>query len=114
MSASEQDVDSLLTWTASDFRKFLEDGTYSSRQLVQLCLDQAEKHNNAGMQLHALISILPQEQALSWADQLDEERRSGRIRGPFHGIPIIVKVIMFTTTPQLPSRYSRLWWQTVD
>ena len=114
MPASKQDVGSLLTWTASDFRKFLENGTYSSRQLVQLCLDQAERHNSAGMQLHALISILPQGQALSWADQLDEERQSGRLRGPFHGIPIIVKVIMFATTPQLPWTYSRLWWQTVD
>lgn len=93
MSASEQDLDLLLSWTALDFRKFLENGTYSPRQLVQLCLDQAERHNTAGMQLHALISILHREQELSLADQLDDDRKNGKIRGPFHGIPIIVKVL---------------------
>ncbi|KAI0433439.1 putative amidase [Xylaria sp. FL1042] len=91
MTTSDENSGSLLSWTASDFREFMENGTYTSRQLVELCLDQIDKHNKAGMKLRAMISVLPREQALALADQLDEDRERGLIRGKFHGIPIIVK-----------------------
>ncbi|KAI1427349.1 putative amidase [Xylaria sp. FL1777] len=91
MVASNASTGDLLSWTASDFQRFMQNGTYTSRQLVQLCLDQIDKHNKAGMQLRAIISIPPREQILALADQLDEDRERGRVRGPLHGIPIIVK-----------------------
>ena len=39
--------------------------------------------------LHSVIQTNPL--AVCIARQLDEERRNGRIRGPLHGIPVLVK-----------------------
>lgn len=41
--------------------------------------------------LNALISPAPREKVLNIAKARDEERQKGQIRGPFHGIPIILK-----------------------
>ncbi|KAJ6125742.1 amidase signature enzyme [Penicillium sp. IBT 18751x] len=41
--------------------------------------------------LNALISPAPREKVLKIAKARDEERQKGRFRGPFHGIPIILK-----------------------
>ncbi|APU14124.1 amidase [Actinoalloteichus fjordicus] len=39
--------------------------------------------------LHAVITVNPR--ATAQARRLDAERRSGRVRGPLHGIPIVIK-----------------------
>jgi amidase len=39
--------------------------------------------------LHAVIETNPD--ALAIADRLDAERKAGRVRGPLHGIPVLVK-----------------------
>jgi amidase len=39
--------------------------------------------------LNSLIEINPD--ALAIADQMDRERKSGKIRGPLHGIPVLIK-----------------------
>ena len=39
--------------------------------------------------LHAVIELNPQ--ALAIAQQRDTERRNGRVRGPLHGVPILIK-----------------------
>jgi len=39
--------------------------------------------------LHAVLETNPE--ALSIADRLDVERKAGHVRGPMHGIPVLVK-----------------------
>src|SRR6185295_536490 len=39
--------------------------------------------------LHSVIALNPD--ALAQAKSLDAERKAGRLRGPLHGIPILVK-----------------------
>jgi len=39
--------------------------------------------------LHSVIETNPD--ALSIADQLDADRKAGRVRGPLHGIPVLIK-----------------------
>ena len=39
--------------------------------------------------LECIIETNPD--ALDIAQQLDDERRQGRLRGPLHGIPVLVK-----------------------
>jgi amidase len=82
----------LLTTTAVELRAWLQDGKVTSRELIERSLKQIDNHNQSGMELQAIISTMPKEKALKQADLLDEERRAGIVRGPFHGIPIIVKV----------------------
>ena len=61
-------------------------GQISSRELVMGYLDRIQSLNPL---LHAVIETNPN--AISIAVGLDNERRAGHIRGPLHGIPILVK-----------------------
>lgn len=63
-----------------------------SVDITKRYLEQIEKHNHAGLHLNAIISIAPSEIALGYAKQLDEEREQGNLRGPLHGVPILLKV----------------------
>lgn len=81
-----------LTATVADLRQLLAHGKVSSSDLVKGYLKQIDKHNHKGMWLNAVISIAPEEDILWQADALDQERAEGKIRGPMHGIPVIIKV----------------------
>jgi hypothetical protein len=82
-----------LTTTALELQSLLEIGVLDSVQIVEKYLQQIDKYNRAGPCLNALISVAPRHILLSSAMALDEERAAGHIRGPFHGIPIILKVL---------------------
>ena len=64
-------------------------GRYTSRQLVELYLKRIEELDRGGPALRSIAEINPD--ALRIADDLDAERRQGRVRGPLHGIPIVIK-----------------------
>ncbi|KAE8442398.1 hypothetical protein EG329_003415 [Mollisiaceae sp. DMI_Dod_QoI] len=81
----------VLTATAAELQSLLKAGTLTSVQIIETYLAQIEKHNHAGAHLNAIITIAPRGLALSRAAKLDQERREGKIRGPFHGLPIIIK-----------------------
>jgi amidase len=67
----------------------LTSGVVSSEILVQAYLDRIERIDRAGPSLNSVLSLNPN--ALEQARALDEERRNGRVRGPLHGIPILLK-----------------------
>src|SRR4051812_21249599 len=64
-------------------------GTVTSHDLVEKYLARIKAYDRAGPSLNAMIALNPK--ALEQADALDAERRAGRVRGPLHGIPIVVK-----------------------
>lgn len=64
-------------------------GTVTSRDLVEKYLARIRAYDQDGPALNAMIVLNPK--ALEEADALDAERRAGRVRGPMHGIPIVVK-----------------------
>lgn len=72
--------------TISDIQTRLAQGTLTSSSLVQACRKQIADRNGY---LHAVICISPK--ASQYAEQLDKERQAGQIRGPLHGIPILLK-----------------------
>src|SRR4030095_4637113 len=39
--------------------------------------------------LNAILEINPEARAI--ADELDSERRGGRVRSPLHGVPVVIK-----------------------
>ena len=63
--------------------------TVTSRDLVTMYLARITAYDQDGPKLNAMIVLNPK--ALDEAAALDVERRSGRVRGPLHGIPIVVK-----------------------
>lgn len=88
MAAPAFDV---LCTTVSDLQALLAEGSITSVQIVETYLQQIEKHNHAGAKLNAVIATAERPVVLAKAAALDEERSSGSLRGPLHGIPIIVK-----------------------
>ena len=73
----------------ADLQQRMAAGTTSSRALTQAYLDRIAALDDAGPTLNAVIETNPQ--ALADADALDAERRAGKLRGPLHGIPILLK-----------------------
>src|SRR5215469_1367247 len=63
----------------------------SSGQLTssQLTLGYIHRIQSLNPTLHAVIEVNPN--AMAIANQLDIERRSGHVRGPLHGVPLLVK-----------------------
>lgn len=61
-------------------------GALTSRSLCEAYLTRIEQLDPA---VNAIIELNPD--ALAIADRLDEERCAGKVRGPLHGIPILLK-----------------------
>jgi amidase len=72
--------------TMDDLARALERRTVSSRELVQAHVARIVEHDAS---LGAVIELNPD--AVAIADQRDAERAAGRLRGPLHGIPVMVK-----------------------
>lgn len=80
---------------AKSLLRLLESGSLKSVDIVNQCLDQIEKHDGY---LHAMLSMPPRQALRAVASSLDDERAAGRLRGPLHGIPVIIKVRRPLTT----------------
>jgi amidase len=72
--------------TIPELQALMNSGALTSVQLTTNYLNQIATFNPL---LHAVIETNPD--ALAIAKKLDTERHSGHLRGPLHGIPILVK-----------------------
>ena len=75
--------------TISSLQDSMAAGRYTSRRLVDLYLERIAALDRTGPTLRAVIELNPDARAI--ADRLDAERRAGRVRGPLHGIPVLIK-----------------------
>ncbi len=75
--------------TISSLKDKLASGKYNSEQLVDLYLKRIEEIDKNGAKLNSIIEINPE--AISIAKQMDSERKEGKVRGPLHGIPVVIK-----------------------
>jgi amidase len=80
-----------------DLRADLAAGRVTSVQLVQAYLRRIDRLDRHGPSLHSIIALNPD--ALAEARACDAERRKGHLRGPLHGIPIVVKDNIETADP---------------
>ena len=80
-----------LTATVADLVVLLETATVTSEQLVTAYLSRIHHDNHQGLLLRAVLETAPYENILQLARDRDDERRNGSIRGPLHGVPILVK-----------------------
>jgi amidase len=67
----------------------LVSGKVDSAGLVAAYVARIDAVDRSGPSLRSIIALNPR--ALDDARRLDEERRAGRVRGPLHGIPVLVK-----------------------
>ena len=75
--------------TVAELQAAMEDGSLSASQLVHLYLARIRALDRNGPGVNSIIQINPDAAAI--ARQLDAERRNGQVRGPLHGIPIVIK-----------------------
>ncbi|MDK2756550.1 MAG: amidase [Blastomonas fulva] len=64
-------------------------GTISSEELARAYLDRIDALGRKGPKLNSVIAVMPG--AIEEARMLDAERKAGTLRGPLHGIPILIK-----------------------
>jgi amidase len=64
-------------------------GTLSAQALVRQYLKRIAAIDQAGPRINAIIELNPD--ALAIAATLDRERAAGKLRGPLHGIPVLLK-----------------------
>ncbi len=73
----------------AELRQGLQAGRWTSRRLTELYLQRIADMDAQGPELRAMLETNPD--ALEIADRLDAERKAGRVRGPLHGVPVVVK-----------------------
>ncbi len=76
-------------WSIRELQQKMTSGELSARQLCALYLERIQQIDRNGPALNAIIELNPE--ALAIADGLDQERKSGQVRGPLHGVPVVIK-----------------------
>jgi amidase len=75
--------------TILELQAGLKSGKYTSRRLVTAYLSRIQQIDGVGPTLRSVIETNPD--ALALADAADAERKAGKVRGPLHGIPVLIK-----------------------
>ncbi len=75
--------------TITELGRQMAAGERTSAEIARLYLDRIEALDRQGPSLRSVIETNPE--ALEIAGQLDRERAAGNVRGPLHGIPILLK-----------------------
>src|SRR3954465_8170607 len=75
--------------TIADINAAFKKGTLTSEKLTELYLARIAAYDQLGPTLNTVITMNPK--ALAEAKALDAERKAGKVRGPLHGIPIVLK-----------------------
>jgi amidase len=75
--------------SATEAARRMAAGELSSHALTEAYLQRIASIDDAGPTLNAVIELNPE--ALAEADALDAERKAGKLRGPLHGIPVLIK-----------------------
>lgn len=86
ISAAESGLEYL---SVDEISQRMERNQLSAAGLVQHLQQRIEALDKQGPAINAIIELNPD--ALAIAESLDQERKAGYIRGPMHGIPVLLK-----------------------
>ena len=72
-----------------NLRSGYKNGDFTIKEITEIYLDRINHLDFQGPELKSIIQINPD--AIKIASKLDQELNSGNIRGPLHGIPVVLK-----------------------
>lgn len=75
--------------TINDLQNGMSVGKYQARTIARYYLDRIDDVDKRGPAINSVIELNPD--ALSIATEMDRERKAGRVRGPLHGVPVLIK-----------------------
>ncbi|HET9433236.1 MAG TPA: amidase family protein, partial [Chitinophagaceae bacterium] len=75
--------------TVDQLQQKMQNGNYTSKSITEMYLKRIEAIDKNGPSLNSVIEVNPD--AISIAENMDNERKNGKIRGPLHGIPVLIK-----------------------
>ena len=67
----------------------MKSGEYTSKSITEMYLKRIEAVDKSGPAINAVIELNPD--AIAIAESMDKERKEGKVRGPLHGIPVLIK-----------------------
>lgn len=88
-SATPSRPDVVYEATITELQAAMSAGRLRSVDLIDAYIARINAYDHAGPALNAVIRLNPNARAEAAA--LDAERKSGKVRGPLHGIPVILK-----------------------
>lgn len=75
--------------TIDALQQKMQSGAWTAEYIAKMYLRQIAAIDKKGPKLNSVIELNPD--ALDIARALDRERKAGKVRGPMHGIPVLVK-----------------------
>ncbi len=75
--------------TIDELQQGFQSGSYTITEVTEAYLERIEAIDNNGPALNSILELNPD--AVSIAQQLDQELKEGITRGPMHGVPVILK-----------------------
>ena len=76
-------------FTIAELQSGMASGKYTAQSLTQKYLARIDEVDKHGPAINSVIEL--NSDALSIASELDKERQAKRLRGPLHGIPVLIK-----------------------
>ncbi|MEO8139704.1 MAG: amidase, partial [Gemmatimonadota bacterium] len=73
----------------AELRAGMESGRWTAKELVERYLGRIAALDRTGPTLRHILDLNPE--AIAVAERLDRERAGGGVRGPLHGIPLVLK-----------------------
>ena len=95
--AAQGPTDSVEDVSVDQLQQRMQTGATSSVAITQAYLARIAAIDRQGPTLRSVIATNPD--ALAQAKALDDERRAGRVRGPLHGVPVLIKDNIETADP---------------
>lgn len=92
-----------------DIRAGYERGDFTAEAITAAYLERIENLDRSGPMLNSVRHV--NERALERAAELDRERAEGKVRGPLHGIPVLIKDNM--NTADMPTTAGSIWLEDV-
>jgi amidase len=88
-ASSAHAATSVVETSVEQVQQAMASGRATSQSITRASLERIRRLDRSGPALHAVLET--NTEALATARVLDAERKAGRVRGPLHGIPVLLK-----------------------